>query len=119
MVARLLLQYLGEVINPHEGDKRGLKYDELNQNYLFTLTKDYLVDAWNRGNKTRFMNHSNTPNVLQKLHMVNGDFRIGFFAKENIKAQSEVRHSYYDTGLLACHSNLLVTLLFLFVSAFL
>ena len=89
-----ILQYLGEVIPQEEAERRGKEYDERNQTYLFDLSTDYAVDAWHKGNKTRFINHSNTPNVFPKLCVVNGDFRIGFFAKVNIPAQSEVRLCY-------------------------
>ena len=84
-------QYLGEIIPHDEAERRGELYDQRNQTYLFDLSTDLAVDALRKGNKTRFINHSPTPNIVPKLLTVNGDFRIGFFAKVNIPAQSEVR----------------------------
>ena len=76
---------------PHEeAERRGVIYDERNQTYLFDLSVDYAVDALRKGNKTRFINHSSSPNIIPKLCVVNGDYRIGFYAKENIPPQNEV-----------------------------
>jgi SET domain-containing protein len=85
-----LPQYLGEVISHEEAEKRGAIYDERNQTYLFDLSTDYAVDALYKGNKTRFINHSNIPNLVTRMCVVNGDSRIGFFAKVDIEPQSEV-----------------------------
>ena len=82
---------------PHnEAERRGAVYDERNQTYLFDLSSDYAVDALRKGNKTRFINHSQTPNISPKLMVVNGDMRLGFFAKRDIPAQTEVstKHEY-------------------------
>ena len=73
-----------------EAEKRGLVYDEKNQTYLFDLTSDCAIDALRKGNKTRFINHNVNPNLAPKILVVNGDFRIGFFAQKDIQAQAEV-----------------------------
>lgn len=83
-------EYLGELISHEEGERRGNLYDHSNSTYLFTQSTTYEVDAKLKGNKSRFGNHSDTPNVQTKKMFVNGNVRIGFFAKQNIKAQSEV-----------------------------
>lgn len=75
-----------------EAEKRGLVYDEKNQTYLFDLTSDCAIDALRKGNKTRFINHNVNPNLAPKILVVNGDFRIGFFAQKDIPAQTEVRN---------------------------
>ena len=83
-------EYLGELISQEEGDRRGTLYDHYGCTYLFNLCSDYVVDAMLKGNKARFGNNSYAPNVKQKKMFVNGNLRIGFFANQNIQAQSEV-----------------------------
>jgi histone-lysine N-methyltransferase EZH2 len=89
-------EYLGEIITHDEAERRGEIYDKQNQTYLFDLSTDYAVDALRKGNKTRFINHSQNPNLITRLCIVNGDVRIGFFAKVDIPAQSEL---FFDYGL--------------------
>lgn len=69
--------------------------------YLFNLTSDLSVDSTRKGNKSRYANHSSTPNIEPKMVHVNGDMRIGFYALHDIDAQSEVRlrvgtHSFFQ-----------------------
>ena len=91
----IIHQYLGEVIPHDEAERRGAVYDERNQTYLFDMTTDYAVDALRKGNKTRFINHSSAPNLVPRMCVVNGDFRIGFFAKFDIPAQSEASNRIF------------------------
>ena len=83
------------MIPQDEAEIRGRTYDEKNQTYLFDLTSDCAIDALRKGNKTRFINHSVNPNIAPKILVVNGDFRIGFFALHDIPAQAEL---FFDYG---------------------
>lgn len=89
-----LLEYVGEVITQAEGERRGEIDDARDRTYLFNLCSDFAIDASRRGNKARFINHSDTPNCETKMLFVNGEQRIGFFAKEHIEAQSELFFDY-------------------------
>ena len=84
-------EYLGELIESDEADRRGHLYDKHGCSYLFEQSREYLIDGMDKANKVRFANHRDNPNLEVKKMFVNGDVRIGYFAKYNIKAQSEVR----------------------------
>lgn len=87
-------EYVGEMITQEVAEKRGQFDDAKDRSYLFNLTSDFVLDACRIGNKTRFINHSNKPNVETRTVFVNGDQHIGFFALEHIQAEEELFFDY-------------------------
>ena len=87
-------EYVGELINQEVAEKRGQIDDAKNRSYLFNLSSDYALDGCRTGNKTRFINHSDKPNIETRTVFVNGDQRIGMFALEHVGAEDELFFDY-------------------------
>ncbi|XP_041855275.1 histone-lysine N-methyltransferase NSD3 isoform X7 [Melanotaenia boesemani] len=89
-------EYVGEVIDSEECQQR-IKHaheNHLTNFYMLTLTKDRVIDAGQKGNSARFMNHSCSPNCETQRWTVNGDIRIGLFALCDIEAGTELTFNY-------------------------
>merc|ERR1712113_473676 len=91
-----IMEYCGEVVNQSDFKSRMDAYGaRRNKHYYFmTISKDEIIDANNKGNLSRFINHSCDPNCETQKWRVNGVLRIGFFAIKTIKQGTEICFDY-------------------------
>ncbi|KAF7266294.1 hypothetical protein GWI33_020325 [Rhynchophorus ferrugineus] len=91
-----ILEYVGEVLDPDEFDKRaeGYSKDKNIHFYFMSLRADAIIDATMKGNISRFINHSCDPNAETQKWTVNGELRIGFFSTRTILAGEEITFDY-------------------------
>ncbi|GAA6088471.1 histone-lysine N-methyltransferase NSD3 isoform X1 [Tachysurus ichikawai] len=104
-----VIEYVGELIDLEECRQR---ISHANKNhvtnfYMLTLTKDRVIDAGPKGNLSRFINHSCSPNCETQKWTVNGDVRIGLFTLCDIAADTELTFNYnldcLGNGRTTCH----------------
>ena len=92
----LIIEYVGEVVDQEQMGRRAEKYAKLGQPhfYFMTLRPNQIIDATCKGNLSRFMNHSCSPNSETQKWIVGGRIKIGLFALKAIKAGSELTFDY-------------------------
>uniref|UniRef100_T1J8Q7 Histone-lysine N-methyltransferase n=1 Tax=Strigamia maritima TaxID=126957 RepID=T1J8Q7_STRMM len=92
-----VIEYVGELIDEDECKERMKKMHEMDKTdyYFLTLDKDRIIDAGQKGNLARYMNHSCQPNCETQKWTVNGDTRVGLFAVCDIPSGTELTFNYY------------------------
>ncbi|KAL0957940.1 hypothetical protein HGRIS_000121 [Hohenbuehelia grisea] len=103
----LLGEYTGEmnrVIDDDHGSRSFSKTERLKtlvmdftgRNYIFSLGKQWTIDALYLGNETRFLNDTekNKHNCTAREMNVNGERKIGIYTQTAIKAKSELTLDY-------------------------
>ena len=53
-----------------------------------------VIDATLRGGNARFINHSCEPNCATEKWLVDGDLRVGIYARAHIPAGAEITYHY-------------------------
>ncbi|XP_015183838.1 PREDICTED: histone-lysine N-methyltransferase NSD2 isoform X1 [Polistes dominula] len=93
---QFVIEYVGEIIDEAEYRQRLTRKKELkNENFYFlTIDNNRMIDAEPKGNLSRFMNHSCSPNCETQKWTVNGDTRIGLFALQDIAPGEELTFNY-------------------------
>ena len=93
---QFVIEYVGELINDEtcrERVRKGINDGVINY-YMLTIDKDCIIDAGPMGNLSRFMNHCCDPNCETQKWTVNGEVRVGLFAKRDIKEGEELVFDY-------------------------
>ena len=93
-----VVEYVGEVLDMEMCRERLRKAHETQTHHFYMLTLDsrngLVIDAKEKSNYARFINHSCDPNCETQKWTVGHESRVGIFAKEDIKAGTELTFDY-------------------------
>uniref|UniRef100_A0A914VFH3 [histone H3]-lysine(36) N-trimethyltransferase n=1 Tax=Plectus sambesii TaxID=2011161 RepID=A0A914VFH3_9BILA len=105
-----IIEYVGEVLGVDDFKKRSRRYGRDPQHkhhYFMALRNGAVIDATERGNISRFVNHSCDPNAETQKWMVDRQLRIGFFTTKAVAAGEEIVFDYqferYGKTAQKCH----------------
>jgi SET domain-containing protein len=93
-----IIEYKGKLLTPDEADALYGDGGETGHTFLFTLNEQYVIDANQRGNTARWINHSCAPNCRAVVEeSASGDPRrdkVKIEAIRNIKPGEELTYDY-------------------------
>ncbi|THG98885.1 hypothetical protein EW026_g3363 [Hermanssonia centrifuga] len=89
-------EYKGELIFPPTLNTRDKVAKHRGRSYVYALNAEYDNDGSYAGNESRFFNHAKgqKTNCAVTIKVVNGEHRIGVYAKRNIPAGTELFLDY-------------------------
>lgn len=84
------------MVSRREFNRRSHEYSKAKSkhHYFMELTREATIDATEKGQISRFINHSCDPNCETQKWTVNGLIRVGFFAIRDIVAGEEITFDY-------------------------
>ncbi|KAK9821421.1 hypothetical protein WJX81_002455 [Elliptochloris bilobata] len=91
-----LVEYVGELIRAELADRREAAYEArgMDSSYLFRIDDFLVIDATNKGNQARYINHSCDPNAYTKIVTVDGVKHVAIIAARAIAAGQEIAYDY-------------------------
>ncbi|KAL0844870.1 hypothetical protein Bca101_018116 [Brassica carinata] len=91
-----IIEYVGEVIDDVTCEERLWEMKRRGETnfYLCEISKNMVIDATSKGNKSRFINHSCNPNTQLQKWIMEGETRIGIFAISDINKGEHITYDY-------------------------
>ncbi|CAA0827211.1 Histone-lysine N-methyltransferase ATX3 [Striga hermonthica] len=97
----MIIEYLGEQVRGSVANIREARYRSQGKDcYFFKINEEIVIDATNKGNLSRLLNHSCMPNCCARIVSIGEDeSRIVVVAKTNVSAGEELTCDYlFDPG---------------------